>query len=36
MFKLKHTVKRENDDDLAQLKQELAELKRLVSNKGTM
>jgi phage regulator Rha-like protein len=30
MFKLKHTVKRENDDEIAQLKQELAELKRMV------
>ena len=30
MFKLKHTVKRENDDEIAQLKRELAELKRMV------
>ena len=34
MFKLKHTVKRENDDEIAQLKQELAELKRMVNDKG--
>ena len=30
MFKLKHTVKRKNDDEIAQLKRELAELKRMV------
>ena len=30
LFKLKHTVKRENDDEIAQLKHELAELKRMV------
>ena len=30
MFKLKHTVKRENDDEIAQLKRKLAELKRMV------
>ncbi len=30
MFKLKHTVKREKDDEIVQLKQELAELKRMV------
>ena len=34
MFKLKHTVKRENNDEIAQLKQELAELKRMVKDKG--
>jgi phage regulator Rha-like protein len=30
MFKLKHTVKRENDDEIAQMKRELAKLKRMV------
>ena len=36
MFKLKHTVKRENDDEIAQLKRELAELKRMVNEKGDL
>ena len=35
MFKLKHTVKRENNDEIAQMKRELAELKRMVNDKGT-
>ena len=33
MFKLRHTIKRENNDEIAQLKQELAELKRMVNDK---
>ena len=36
MFKLKHTVKRENNDEIAQLKRELAELKRMVNDKGDL
>ena len=36
MFKLKHTVKRENDDEIAQLKQELSELKRMMNDKGEL
>ncbi len=30
MFKLKHTVRRENDDEIAQMKRELANLKQMV------
>lgn len=36
IFKLKHTVKRENDDGIAQLKQELSELKRMMNDKGEL
>ena len=35
MFKLKHTVKRENNDEIAQMKREMAELKRMVNDKVT-
>ena len=34
MLKLKHTVKREGDDEIAQLKQEVAELKRVIAESG--
>ena len=34
MLKLKHTVKREGDDEIAQLRQEVAELKRVIAESG--
>ena len=34
MLKLKHTVKREGDDEIAQRRQEVAELKRVIAESG--